>query len=312
MVGVVYTEERRMLGVSTGWAYGGDEMGRGLVLSALGREADVLATACEHLLQLGMHALRLVWRSNGQEVLPLLRLRRPGLQVWCRSEVRREGDWLHLAGDYDTFLQHLGRHTRRNMRAYRRKAEAEGLCFVPDLPLSTYEQAVESLNRIARFPSLRERRFFAQFGTPVLAGLAAPDGRMVSVLSGVRAGEHLHVLTQLNDESSGQLSMSLVLRGFLIEHLIAQGITSIHFVNGASPMLGRFCDPVMMRTIAIDSGHSALHPLKLATARLAHRWQHTGHWVPMRLRSLLGSYVADLPLITTKKALRAASRPAAN
>ena len=99
----------------------------------------------------------------------------------------------------------------------------------------------------------------------MLAGLAAPDGRLVSVLAGVRAGNHLHLLSQFNDESldRSNVSPSLVLRGYLIEHLIPQGIASIHFVNGTSAALGRFCDPVLMRTISIDSRRSVLHPAKL-------------------------------------------------
>jgi hypothetical protein len=84
----------------------------------------------------------------------------------------------------------------------------------------------------------------------------------------------------------------LVLRGYLIEHLIAQGIASIHFVNGTSGPLARFCDPVLMRTISIDSRRSALHPVKLATATAARGWQRRGRWVPVRLRGLLGSYMA--------------------
>ena len=126
----------------------------------------------------------------------------------------------------------------------------------------------------------------------MLAGLAAPDGRLVSVLAGVRAGNHLHLLSQFNDESLHGISPSLVLRGYLIEHLIAQGVASIHFVNGTSGPLARFCDPVLMRTISVDSRRSALHPVKLATATAARRWQRRGRWVPVRLRGLLGSYMA--------------------
>ncbi len=296
MVGVVYTEELYMLGTRTGWVFGGDEMGRGLVLSAPEREAEVLACACEYLLQHGSHGLRLTWRSSGQEPVPILRLERRGVQVWCRTEVRPEGDWLELAPNYESFLQRLGRHTRRNMRAYRRKAESIGFRFLPELSLASYERAIQDLNRIARFPStrereLRDRRFFQQFGTPVLAGLAGPDGKVLSALGGVRSGQHLHVLTQLNRESSQEISVSLVLRGYLIEHLIAQGVTSIHFVNGTSPMLGRFCEPVPLCSIAIDSRRSALHPVKLATAHAAQRWQRNGRRVPVRLRGLLGSYL---------------------
>jgi GNAT acetyltransferase-like protein len=303
LVGVVYTEELLFAGRPTGWVFGGDRMGRGLVLAAPEREAEVIATACEYLLTHGVHALRLWWRSTGNEILPILHLQRPGLQVWCKSEIRPQGDWLHLGANYEDFLTALGPHTRRNLRHGRRRAEEEGYRFISELSLHAYESAVASLVRHADSPETRERdqrdrRFFAHFGnqpgSPVLAGLAAPDGRLVSVLSAVRAGNHLHLLSQCNDESLADISPSLVLRGYLIEHLIPQGIASIHFVNGTSGALGRFCDPVLMRTISIDSRRSALHPAKLVTASAARRWQRRGRWVPVRLRGLLGSYMATV------------------
>jgi Acetyltransferase (GNAT) domain len=299
LVGVVYTEELLFAGRPTGWVFGGDRMGRGLVLAAPEREAEVIATACEYLLANGVHALRLWWRSTGNEILPVLQLQRPGLQVWCKSEIRPQGDWLHLGTSYEEFLNRLGPHTRRNMRHSHRRAEEQGFRFLPELSLHAYESAVASLARPADSPELherdqRDRRFFAHFGSPVLAGLAAPDGRLVSVLCGVRAANHLHLLSQFNDESLDHISPSLLLRGYLIEHLISQGIASIHFVNGTSGALGRFCDPVLMRTISIDSRRSALHPAKLVTARAARHWQRRGRWVPVRLRGLLGSYMATV------------------
>jgi hypothetical protein len=42
----------------------------------------------------------------------------------------------------------------------------------------------------------------------------------------------------------------------------------------------------------VDSRRSALHPVKLATATAARGWQRRGRWVPVRLRGLLGSYMA--------------------
>jgi hypothetical protein len=306
LVGVVYTEELLFAGCPTGWVFGGDRMGRGLVLASPEREAEVIATACEHLLANGVHALRLSWRSTGNERLPVLRLHRPGLQVWCKSELRPHGDWLHLisdgGSDYQSFLNGLGLHTRRNLRYYRRRAEEEGFRFVPDLSLKAYESAIASLNWRPESPELqelqeRDHRFFTHFGKhsrpPILVGLAAPDDRLVSVAAGVRAGNNLHLLSQFNDESLPSISPSLVLRGYLTERLIPQGVASIHFVNGASAALGRYCDPVLTRTISIDSRRSALHPFKLATAAGARRWQRRGRWIPVRLRGLLGSYMAS-------------------
>jgi hypothetical protein len=44
-----------------------------------------------------------------------------------------------------------------------------------------------------------------------------------------------------HDVKLEQLSMSLVLRGLLIKHLIASGHTGLQFTGGTSLSLGRFC-----------------------------------------------------------------------
>ncbi len=298
LVGVLYADELCIFGVRTGFAFGGDHCGRGLVLAAAEREAEVVATACQHLMANGIHAIRFYWRASGRETIPVLPLHASGVKVWCSSQYREEGDWLQLAPTYEEFLTRLGSHTRRNIRYYRKKAEEQGYTYVPSLTRDEYHGAVHRLNQIADYPiepdrEERDRRFFKQFRQPVLAGLRAPSGELVSVIGGVVAGEHLHVLTQLNDLSLRKLSISLVLRGYLIEDLIARNFTSIHFVNGASAMLGRFCEPVLMRTLSIDRKRSLFHPVKQACSRFARALKSHGRRVPVRLQYLVGSYMVS-------------------
>ncbi len=296
LMGVLYAEELRICGVRTGWAFGGDFMGRGLVLAAPEREAEVVAIATEHLLSNGIHALRFTWRASGHEMLPVLAIQKSKVQVWCKSEYKDEGDWLRLAPSYEEFLTRLGSHTRRNLRYYRRKAEAQGYTYVPSLLPQEYHAAIVRLNDVADYPThpgrnQRDDRFFEHFPNHILAGLRGPDGHLVSVIGAVRSGTHLHVLTQLNDESLRKLSISLVLRGYLIEDLIRDSFTSIHFVNGTSRMLGRFCEPVLMRTLTIDRTRSVVHPFKQLCARYARHLRDKGRRVPVRLLFLIGSYL---------------------
>jgi hypothetical protein len=70
-----------------------------------------------------MHALR----------LPTSGIVGSGLQVVSTTEDPPEGNRLELPGDYETFLPGMGSHTRRNLRYYRRKAEAEGIRLFPVL-----------------------------------------------------------------------------------------------------------------------------------------------------------------------------------
>ena len=296
LIGVLYADELCIFGIRTGWVFGGDHCGRGLVLAAPDREAEVVATACEYLMANGVHAIRFYWRASGRETIPVLPLAVSGIKVWCSSQYREEGDWLPLEPTYQEFLSQLGSHTRRNLRYYRKKAEEQGYTYVPSLTRDEYHGAVHRLNLIADYPiepdrDQRDRRFFAQFRQPVLAGLRAPNGELVSVIGGVISGTHLHVLTQLNDLSLRKLSISLVLRGYLIEDLTSRGFTSIHFVNGTSPMLGRFCEPVLMRTLSIDRKRSLFHPLKHASSRFARALKSHGRRVPVRLQHLVGSYM---------------------
>ncbi|MGI8771422.1 MAG: GNAT family N-acetyltransferase [Acidobacteriaceae bacterium] len=298
LMGVLYAEELRICGIHTGWAFGGDYMGRGLVLAAPEREAEVVAIATEHLLSNGIHALRLTWRASGHETMPVVTIQQSKVQVWCKSEHKEEGDWLRLAPSYEEFLTRLGSHTRRNLRYYRRKAEAQGYTYVPSLSTEEYHAAIARLNGVADYPTdpqrdERDERFFEHFSHRILAGLRGPDGHFVSIIGAVRSGEHLHVLTQLNDESLRKLSISLVLRGYLIEDLIRDGFTSIHFVNGTSRMLGRFCEPLLLRTLAIDRTGSVAHPVKQLCSRYARYLRRKSRRVPVRLLFLIGSYMVS-------------------
>ncbi|MCU1314027.1 MAG: family N-acetyltransferase, partial [Acidobacteriaceae bacterium] len=296
LVGVVYTAERTMAGLGIGWHSGGDAMGRGLVLAAPGCEAEVLSRACDYLLSHGSHALRFHWQPSPDEPLPADRFERAGIQASFQSEDCEHGDWLPLAPTYEAFHKQLGSHTRRNLRYYRRKTEELGYEFRKDLSLEEYLHHLQPLNRVADFPSFRERdrrdrRFFQQFRTRLLVGLADAEGRFVSLLAAVRSGNHLHVLTQLNDLSLRRLSLSVVLRSYLIEHAIGEGVTDIHFMNGASPMLGRFCGSARLHRIALDRRHSLWHPLLHGLGGATKVFRELGYQIPLRLNGVLGSYL---------------------
>ncbi len=296
LIGVLYAEERCFFGFRTGFVFGGDFMGRGLVLASPEREAEVVATACDRLLATGVHAIRFYWRGTGREATPLIPLQSRDIKVWCRSQYREEGDWLTLAPSYEQFLARLGAHTRRNFRYYRKKAEELGYSYDSNLSPAEYHAAIKRLNRIADYPidpkrGGRDQRFFEHFRRVILAGLRNKDGEVVSALGGVASGHRLHVLTQLNDQNLRKLSISLVLRGYLIEELIGQDFSSIHFVNGASAMLGRFCDPVLMRTLHVDSTRSVMHLVKRISSTIARELERRGKGVPDRLKELVGSYM---------------------
>jgi hypothetical protein len=297
LVGVLYTSESPFCGLRTGLAVGGDRMGRGLLLASPDREREVFAAATAFLLQHGLHGMRLHWTPQRPIAQGDLKLPHPRARVQHKLDVHPEGDWLRLQPTYDCFLANLGPHTRRNLRYYRRKVLASGHSYTGLLRPEDIPGALESLNLIADYPMDqarldRDRRFFAAFGTPVVAGLRDEAGKFISLVTGFTSGTHLHILTQLNGESEAlrKLSLSLVLRGYLIEDFIGRGFTAVHFIEGSSPMLGRFCEPVNLQIVSIDDRLAWAAPLKKVCSSIAGVFRRNGMRVPYRLQRAAGSY----------------------
>jgi hypothetical protein len=274
-------------------------MGRGLLVCAPERELEILNACCSFLLENGIHAIRMDWTPNHPRghAESALKIKDPSVRMKTVADPRKEGDWLPLLPDYDQFLAHLGPHTRRNLRYYRRKVQSAGISYSGMLDASEFREAMRSLNRLADYPmeaerKARDKRYLAAFGSSVIAGLRNSDGEFVSMVTGFTAGTHLHILTQLNGEENSlrKLSLSLVLRGYLIEDFIQRGFTGVHFLEGSSPMLGRFCAPVDLRHISIDRPHVLMSPFKEAGALLAETLYRRGKRVPYRLQWAAGSY----------------------
>ncbi len=301
LVGVVYMYEVRFWRICTGYAFGGDGMGRGLLLCAPTREAEILSACCGYLLDHGLHALRFDWTPTGPEGTMNLQFRR-GARVKILADPRTDGDWLPLQQDYDSFLAGLGSHTRRNLRYYRRKAESSGFTYVRLDSDEELRAAMDTLNELSDYPTdleraARDQRYVAAFGNQVAVGLRSGNGVWVSIIVGFIAGTHLHILTQLNDEHDElrKLSLSIVLRGYLIEDFIQRGFTAVHFLEGSSSMLGRFCADVNLHHFAIDDRRLVMTPVKRACAAIAEALHKRGRRVPFRLQWAAGSYWSSTP-----------------
>ena len=83
-------------------------------------------------------------------------------------------------------------------------------------------------------------------------GLRGPDGTLIAVVCGFRLGDRFHLLTQLNDAFYERFSLSLVLRGYAVSHMIETGYTELQFMGGSSLTFGRFCQPEAYRSIFVD------------------------------------------------------------
>jgi hypothetical protein len=144
-----------------------------------------------------------------------------------------------LADTLDQTLAALGRHTRRNFRAYRRRAEADlGAEFVAHVEMSL-EEFLE-VNRRSTNPapeSLTEWRYgFHGRTTPedgtMFAGIRAADGRWLSLIGGRRHGSTTEIDWQMNLAGLPRYSLSTVMRAYLLDHEIALGTRRLMFPGG--------------------------------------------------------------------------------
>ena len=251
LVGVVYLVEYHLRGMRTGYVVGGDFCGRGLLVSRAEDAGAVMQTMIAQLIEEGVHAMHLRWLT-----VHMTAIEGDGLLVQ-NLEGLIPGDRMRLLGSRDEFLAQLGKHTRRNIRYCTRKAIEVGIEFVPVVSKEEYEAAVMRLNVATVFhvnPArlARDERLLALYGGGQRLGLRAADGLLVAVLCGFCEGERFYLLTQLNDAALSRLSLSLVLRGWMVEPMIAAGVKEWQFVGGTALSLGRFCKRQEYRSIFVD------------------------------------------------------------
>jgi hypothetical protein len=219
---------------------------------------------------------------------------------------RVAGDRLNLPADYEVFLSSLGKHTRRNIRYYTRRALAAGIEFVPEVSADEYADAVRHLCDVAEYSNARpqlescNRMLALHQGKGFL--LRNQSGENVAALCGFSKGGRFYLLAQVNDRRLPELSLSLVLRGHTIQHLMATRHKELQFVDGSSLSLGRFCATVDYQAHFIDRGGWLPSFMKSAFARLVDS-AFSGKVLPNVLGTLSGSYLPEERLIA-RTALR--------
>ncbi len=304
LIGVLYATEHYFRGLGSGYAIGGDFTGRGLLLCAPEDEACVLKEGVQRIVADGVHSLHLRFLPRDY-TRPSLK----GLKMKFLDAVI-PGDRIALKPTFEEFLAGLGKHTRRNVRAYMRKTAEAGIEFVPLLTRDQYEAGVVRLNAGSSFPAesarlQRDERLLALHNGQRF-GLRAADGTLVSVLCGFRRGDRFHLLTQLNDATHERLSLSLVLRGYTIGHLIETGHRELQFMGGSSLSFGRFCEPQAYRSIFIDKKRGAAAWAKQMGSSIVDMMIRMGRPIPEGLAILCNGFLEERSL-----SQRTALRPAA-
>jgi hypothetical protein len=131
----------------------------------------------------------------------------------------------------------MGKHTRRNFRYYRRRAEAElGCSFVNEVRgMLTMAQLME-LNHASTHPvaqSVLERRFETMKSMGFFAvGLKQAGEKWISLLGGRRHHGVTEIDWQMNRNGLAKYSVGTVIRSYLIEYEIAIGTDGLFFEGG--------------------------------------------------------------------------------
>jgi hypothetical protein len=157
---------------------------------------------------------------------------------WWGTQRREVGGAIALHNSFDATLARMGKHTRRNMRYYRRKAEAElGCSFIPDGRRMLRMAQLLELNYASTHPvpyCLLERRYLTTKSMDgfFCVGLRRGDGLWLSLLGGRRHHAVTEVDWQMNRDGLAKHSVGTVIRSYLIEHEIAIGMQKLFFEGG--------------------------------------------------------------------------------
>jgi hypothetical protein len=221
---------------------------------------------------------------------------------WAWRE-RETPDYLPLEETFDGTLAKIGTRTRRNMRYYRKRAEAElGCVFLPEVQISKREflgfnrecmYAVPAKVAGWRYESLK------YLGTPLFMGIKDRAGRWLSLLGGRRHHDGTEILWQMNRSGLSAYSLSIVMRTYFMEHEIAHGMRKLYMEGGtAHPMRFSFVNDKVTDLVVVRRSR-----LGLVVPTLAHLFIKPDNELALMLldKSLYGSSPNGSPRLASRE-----------
>ena len=211
-----------------------DMTGLGTVIAPADRKTEVAVAACSRLMELGALAVLITLAPLTVDETTS-RVSSAAAFKTARQE-RSVPLGLTLGTTLDETLATLGKHTRRNLRSYRRRLESEmGSEFVPQVEMSRSDFL--RFNRASMNPASDEvagwRYESAQGGGRMMfAGMRARDGRWLSLMGGRRHRETVAIDWQMNLAGMTRCSLSTVMRSYVLEHETALGTKYMVFTGG--------------------------------------------------------------------------------
>jgi hypothetical protein len=222
-------------------------------------QQDTFLIALEALLaSAGSRGIRLTVRQHSPEMAAIRELLASTHLDVRFSRVKNHASLL-LPGTYEQLLLSFGSTTRRNFRYYRHRFETAGHVYLDNLSLDDVRSAAFCLEQkchIRRQPHSIERflKMTATSDRPLAVGLKHRNGEWLSIACGVYRPVGGMLLLQLNnDREFPMASLSVVLRGYLIESLIQQGMKELILWDGTAGPLSRYITLIPTLGIYLDS-----------------------------------------------------------
>lgn len=238
--GAVLVYEYRVMGFGSNLFTASDYNGSRAVIAPPKLRRRVSAAVCRYLMDHGARIVFLNLEPGAPESCQICfeAAMAGNAKRWWGTQRRAVGATIALEKTLDATLARMGKHTRRNMRYYRRKAETElGCSFATDVKsMLTMAQLIE-LNYASTHPvphSALERRYRTTKSMDgfFCVGLSRPNGEWISLLGGRRHHGVTEVDWQMNREGLAKHSVGTVIRCYLIEHEIAIGMEKLFFEGG--------------------------------------------------------------------------------
>ena len=243
LTGAVLMQEYTMAGVGLKVYVSDDVAGERTVVAPAGSRTRAAAMAAEWMMrEAGARVVLLSYKEDeplcagdaaglGLEGTH----QRGGRWLWARRE-REMTRHLPLLDSTEATFAMLGKHTRRNLRYYRRRAEADlGCRFVPEVELGREEFL--AILRACSYPvpaRMALWRYRALEGLPgrLFAGVRAANGDWLSLIAGRRHHGVTEIDWQVNRAGLPGYSLSTVMRAYLLEDEIARGTRELYFEGG--------------------------------------------------------------------------------
>jgi hypothetical protein len=278
LLGAVLLYRYMVLGCGIGMFSTNDRSGRGTLVAPAALRSAMAEMASRSLMDRGVLAVLISFRdgdtANDQKGTEKSQFfgcstvnEKTARWAWRQRETP---DYLPLETTFDATLAKIGTRTRRNMRYYRKRAEAElGCVFLPEVQITKREfldfnrecmYAVPAKVASWRYHSLKDLE------RPLFMGIKDSAGRWLSLLGGRRHHDGTEILWQMNRSGLSAYSLSIVMRSYFMEHEIAHGMRKLYMEGGtAHPMRFSFINDKVTDLVVVRRSR-----LGLVVPTLAH------------------------------------------